>query len=281
VRGFAEKFPERADEFMAFATMEWINVRQCEALGNKIGLHVSLKTAEKLGRKGHAFAQRFKTLESVAKVVQKTTPPAVLMFERLGKRAQTREMKSLAKGLAAHEIAIRDWLKSELDGKPDGAAKIFAFLERRGISREQAVTPRHLREDVGGETKKPVLAFFGDEVAADKAAQTLRKWDEADEYLKLDAVGVLVTDNDGTIKEQKLGMRAGKRGLGIGVTLGVIAAMRRGDPSVREDLRRVAAGGEVIGQFFRQGLRMSGEDLTSIRRELDEGRAAPVPGIDE
>ena len=43
----------------------------------------------------------------MAKVVQKTTPPAVLMFERLGKVAQTRETKSLAKGLAAHEIARR------------------------------------------------------------------------------------------------------------------------------------------------------------------------------
>jgi hypothetical protein len=30
----------------------------------------------------------------------------------------------------------------------------------------------------------------------------------------------------------------------------------------------------VIGQFFRQGLRMSGEDLAQIRRDLDKGRGA-------
>lgn len=57
----------------------------------------------------------------------------------------------------------------------------------------------------------------------------------ADEYLKLDAVGVLATDEKGAIKEQKLGRRAGKRGLGIGVALSVIAVMRRRDPSLRRN----------------------------------------------
>lgn len=61
----------------------------------------------------------------------------------------------------------------------------------------------------------------------------------ADEYLKLDAVGVLATDEKGAIKEQKLGRRAGKRGLGIGVALSVIAGDAPARPVPAEKLRRM------------------------------------------
>ena len=40
-------------------------------------------------------------------------------------------------------------MRSELDGKPDGGEKIFAYLEHHAISREEAVIPRKLR-DPGG-----------------------------------------------------------------------------------------------------------------------------------
>ena len=36
----------------------------------------------------------------------------------------------------------RERSQSELDGKSDGAEKIFVYLERHGITREEAVTPR-------------------------------------------------------------------------------------------------------------------------------------------
>ena len=56
-------------------------------------------------------------------------------------------MKAFAKDLYDHENALRDWLKSELDGKSDGAEKIFGYLDCHGISREDAVIPRKVRED--------------------------------------------------------------------------------------------------------------------------------------
>lgn len=87
------------------------------------------------------------------------------------------------------------------------------------------------------------------------------------------------TDEKGAIKEQKLGRRAGKRGLGIGVALSVIAVMRRRDPSLRRNCAH-GAGGEVVGRFFRQGLRVSGEDPTHIRRELN-GECAAVEAVAE
>jgi hypothetical protein len=41
-------------------------------------------------------------------------------------------MKALADDLVAHENALRDWLKSLLDGKPDGAESVFALLRAQG-----------------------------------------------------------------------------------------------------------------------------------------------------
>ena len=74
-----------------------------------------------------------------------------------------------------------DWLKSELDVKSDGAEKIFAYLERNGITKEEAVIPRKDREDSGGNKQQLVLAFFDTEDAADQAAKALKDWEKATE----------------------------------------------------------------------------------------------------
>ncbi|MFJ1864282.1 hypothetical protein ACIOD1_06600 [Streptomyces sp. NPDC088097] len=94
------------------------------------------------------------------------------------------------------------------------------------------MTPRELREDVGGDKQQLVPAFFPDEDSADQAAQALRDWEKATEYMKVDAIGVLVKDEQGQVKEHKLGRRAGKRGMGIGAVLGVIAAIPTGGLSL-------------------------------------------------
>ena len=81
-----------------------------------------------------------------------------------------------------HENALRDWLKSELDGKSAGAEKVFAYLDRYGITRKDAVIPREDREDFGGDKQLLVLAFFDTEDAADRAAKAMRDWEKATEY---------------------------------------------------------------------------------------------------
>ena len=143
------------------------------------------------------------------------------MYIRLGRGARTPELHALADDLYEHENAMRDWFRSELNGTPDGGEKIFRYLERHGITRDEAVTPRRRREAVGGDTQRLVLAFFADEDAADRAAHALRSWEIASEYMKVDAIGVLVRDRKGEIREHKLGRRAGKKGMGIGVAAGV------------------------------------------------------------
>jgi Protein of unknown function (DUF1269) len=89
-----------------------------------------------------------------------------------------------------------------------------------------------------------------------------------------DAIGVLVKDRHGVIKEHKLGRRAGKRGMGIGVALGVIAAIPTGGLSLVGGALAGAAGGGVIGEFFHKGIKITNQELARIGRELDAGHAA-------
>jgi uncharacterized membrane protein len=270
----AERYPEHADEFTACATMEWFNVHYCEAFGHDAGIHITLEDAEKLGREGAAFADHVHSFDGMAKLTIEETKEVDPLYKQLSKGADTPELKALGEDLYAHENAMRDWLKSELDGKPDGAEKVFAYLERHGISREDAVTPRKRREDVGGDKQELVLSFFDSEDAADEAAKALKQWEKASEYMKVDAIGVLAKDNDGNVKQHKLGKQAGKRGMGVGVALGVIAAIPTGGLSLVGGVLGGGAGGGVIGEFFHKGLKMTDEDAARIGRELDTGHAA-------
>jgi uncharacterized membrane protein len=85
---------------------------------------------------------------------------------------------------------------------------------------------------------------------------------------------VLAKDENGDVKEHKLGKRAGKKGMGIGVALGVVAAIPTGGLSLLGGAAGGAAGGGVIGKFFHKGLKMTDEDAARIGREVDAGHAA-------
>ncbi|MEV6728462.1 hypothetical protein [Streptomyces sp. NPDC051364] len=270
----AEMYPAHAEEFTACATMEWFNVHYCDPFGHDAGMSVTLEKAEKLGREGAAVARRHRSFEGVAKLAIEETGEADLLYKHLIKGARTLELKALGEDLLEHENAMRAWLQSELDGKSDGAEKVFAYLERHGISREDAVTPRKLREDVGGDKQQLALAFFTSEDAADHAAEALKKWEKGSECMKVDAIGLLVKGKDGKIKEEKLGRRAGKRGTGVGVVLGLVAAIPTGGLSLVGGALGGVAGGGIIGEFFHKGLKMTDEDVKRIGRELAEGNAA-------
>jgi uncharacterized membrane protein len=269
----AEIQPERADEAMACATMEWFNIHRLEDFGHAAGVHVSLEQDEKLGREGAKLVRKH-SFEKVAKLTIAETPEADRMYEHLSKGADTPELKAFAAHLVDLENALRDWIKSELDGKSDGAEKVFAYLERNGITREVAVIPRKVREESGGDKQELVLAFFDTEDAADQAADALKNWENATEYMKVDGIGVLVKDKDGKVKEDKLGKQSAKKGMGVGVALGLIAAIPSGGLSLAGGVLGGAAGGGVIGEFFHKGLKMTDDEAARIGRELDADHAA-------
>jgi uncharacterized membrane protein len=114
--------------------------------------------------------------------------------------------------------------------------------------------------------KQLVLAFFKNEAAADEAANNLKHWDKASKQVKLGAIAVLVKDDKGKIKTQKLGQRK----TGAGAVLGALAAVLTGGIS----LLWGAVGGGILGAFFHKGLGLSKDDLTRINSELDGGKAA-------
>ena len=125
---------------------------------------------------------------------------------------------------------MRDWLQSELDGRSDGGEEVYAYLQRHGITREEAVTRRKRREDLGVEIQHLVLAFFANEDAADQAAIALKRWEKATEYMRGDGIGVRSrtrTASRNTSWDSAPGRRAGHWG-----RLGVVAAIPAGGLSL-------------------------------------------------
>ena len=114
-------------------------------------------------------------------------------------------------------------------------------------------------------SKTVVLAFFNDEPTADDAVEALKKWDKADDDIKLDAIGVLALDDKGKIKTHKLGKRSVGKGAGIGLVLAVIAP---------PTLLAGVVGGAVIGALHHKGLGLKAADRDRIASQLSAGQAA-------
>ncbi len=113
--------------------------------------------------------------------------------------------------------------------------------------------------------KTVVLAFFGDEAAADDAVEQLKRWDKADDDVKLNAIGVLVLDDKGKIKTHKLGKRSVGKGAGIGLLLAVVAP---------PTLLAGVVGGGILGAFHHKGLGLDAADRERIASQLEGGKAA-------
>jgi uncharacterized membrane protein len=114
--------------------------------------------------------------------------------------------------------------------------------------------------------KQLVIAFFASEDAADTAVEAMKQWDKDTKEVDLGPVAVLVKDDKGKIKEQKVGSRH----FLTGVAGGVLAAALSGGVSL---LAGVVIGG-ALGGFFHKGTGIAKEDLERINGELEGGRAA-------
>jgi len=111
-----------------------------------------------------------------------------------------------------------------------------------------------------------VLAFFENEAAADEAVNQIKGWDKASKEVKLGAIGVLVKDDKGKIKTQKLGSRK----TATGAVLFGLAGLLSGGLTVLGG----AVFGGIVGALFHKGLGMSKDDLARIDGDLNDGKAA-------
>lgn len=113
--------------------------------------------------------------------------------------------------------------------------------------------------------KQVVLSVFENEGAADAAVESLKSWDKVSKDVKLGAIGVLVLDEKGQVKTQKMGKRSTGKGAGIGVVLAIVA------PPLGAGT--VVAGG-LLGALHRKGLGLDDADRDRISAQLASGKAA-------
>ena len=106
-----------------------------------------------------------------------------------------------------------------------------------------------------------VLSFFPDELAADSAATALKDSGIAHH----DAIGILVLDSDGKLKQDKIGARSTGKGAAIGGVLAVFSAAFLG-PAV--------LGGVAVGALHHKNVGLSDADKARLTVDLKEGKAA-------
>ncbi|MGA9161706.1 MAG: hypothetical protein WB297_12700 [Actinomycetota bacterium] len=109
--------------------------------------------------------------------------------------------------------------------------------------------------------KQLVLSFFADEAKADAAATSLKDSGTTSG----DAVGILVLDAAGNLKEEKVGARSWGAGAGIGACLLVLGPAAMGVGII---------GGTAAGGLHHKGLKLSEEDKARISADLAAGKAA-------
>lgn len=133
------------------------------------------------------------------------------------------------------------------------------------------------------EYTKLVIAIYDNESAAQTAAESLKAWDKANDDVKAGAVGVLIADGKGGIKQDLVGPHATGKGATIGAILGLIAAIPTGGLSLLGGVVGGGVGGAVVGAFFHKHLGISEEESSRLAREIADGKAAVgvLAGADE
>ena len=106
-----------------------------------------------------------------------------------------------------------------------------------------------------------VLAVFPDELAADSAAAALKDSDIADG----DAIGILVLDDNGKLKQDKVGAHSTGKGAAIGGVIGVFSTALLG-PAV--------LAGVAVGALHHKNLGLSDADKARLTVDLNAGKAA-------
>ena len=122
-----------------------------------------------------------------------------------------------------------------------------------------------------------VIAFFPSAEEAERAAEALKNWDDANDDVKLGAVGTISKDGD-KVKTQ-LGRKTGK-GLAVGAVLGVVAAALGPVGLIGGAIAGGALGG-VVGSFLKKSVNLDKEAIAKIGAELDRGQVAVVVACDD
>lgn len=125
-----------------------------------------------------------------------------------------------------------------------------------------------------------VISYFPSVDKADSAANQLKEWDKANDFVKLGGIGILFWE-DQKIKTRKVGGRAAGSGAKWGTILGVATGILSGGVTLIGGAVAGAAGGAVMGSFFHKSLGLSDADRARLEKNLQGGQAALVVMADE
>ena len=109
--------------------------------------------------------------------------------------------------------------------------------------------------------KTVVLAIFKDEVSADAAASSLKDSGVAHG----DAIGVLVLNEKGELKADKVGKRSWGKGAGIGAVVALVTPI---------GLAAGLIGGGLLGALHHKNLGLDEADRERLGSDLEGGKAA-------
>jgi hypothetical protein len=109
--------------------------------------------------------------------------------------------------------------------------------------------------------KTVVLAIFNNEMSADAAAAAVKESGVA----KGDAIGVLVLNEKGELKADKVGKRSWGKGAGIGAVVALVTPV---------GLAAGLIGGGLLGGLHHKNLGLNDADRERVRSELEGGKAA-------
>jgi uncharacterized membrane protein len=120
--------------------------------------------------------------------------------------------------------------------------------------------------------KQVVLAIFDDEPTAVQAVEALKRWDEVDDDVKLNAISILVLDENGNVVPKNVGRHTSFKGAGIGGGIGVLAVAI--NPFFGLGVLGWTIAGAATGRVVHKGLGMSEKDLERLHDAVWGGKAA-------
>ncbi|MCB0046190.1 MAG: DUF1269 domain-containing protein [Caldilineaceae bacterium] len=121
-----------------------------------------------------------------------------------------------------------------------------------------------------------IVGFFTDQDAADKAADALMNWDDANDDIKLGTIGCVTLNEKGKVHTKRYGEGRTVRGALLGGALGLVAAGLTSGLSLLAGTLGGGALGGVTGKLTTGSLGLTDDDVAKIKSHLEKGGAAVV-----
>ncbi len=119
-----------------------------------------------------------------------------------------------------------------------------------------------------------VIAYFPSIDEANAAGNAMKEWDKELKHFELGAISILTMDDNGKLKEDKVGARAGGKGAKWGAIAGAALGILSGGVTlIGGALIGLAAGG-AGGSFVHKKIGMTDEDQAKLEQHLKDGGAA-------